>query len=403
MSKLLWGKVFYQDIFAGYLREEPGHRISFIYDASYLQAGHPAIAHTLPLQLHAHVSVDGLLPFFDNLVAEGWLEHAQKRLLGHREGSRFSLLLAFGYDCAGAVSVVDPDPEPLSRALVDPKDPREIALLTSRASLSGVQPKLAVVRDVSGYRPAKIGELSTHIAKFPSLGHDNLVVNEYLTSRAFHALLPQEPIVQLKIGQIHTVNEPALLIERFDRNTEGSRLHFEEFLQLLGKSSRAKYQDSYTAMARFIRDTPGCLQTENYRLYTRILAGLLLGNTDMHLKNFAMFHTAAGLRLSPVYDQVCAIVYGYKTVALAMGNLVDFPLMSLKPKHLIGLGIDFGLSKQAIEMAVMQLGKNCHAAKEAIFESDLGRSAFKDTLIHHMEARWKGTFALIGKTLSKKQ
>ncbi len=51
-------------------------------------------------------------------------------------------------------------------------------------------------------------------------------------------------------------------------------------------------------MADFIRATPGCLPVEIYRLYLRILAGLLLGNTDMHFKNFAMFHTPEGLRLT---------------------------------------------------------------------------------------------------------
>jgi len=48
-------------------------------------------------------------------------------------------------------------------------------------------------------------------------------------------------------------------------------------------------------MADFIQTTPGCLAAEKYRLYARILAGLLLGNTDMHFKNFAMFHTPPGV------------------------------------------------------------------------------------------------------------
>ncbi len=32
MAKLLWGKVYYQDQFAGYLRQEPGERYTFQYD-----------------------------------------------------------------------------------------------------------------------------------------------------------------------------------------------------------------------------------------------------------------------------------------------------------------------------------------------------------------------------------
>ena len=44
----------------------------------------------------------------------------------------------------------------------------EIAALTNRASISGVQPKLFALRDGGSYRPAHTGERSTHIAKLPS-------------------------------------------------------------------------------------------------------------------------------------------------------------------------------------------------------------------------------------------
>ena len=86
------------------------------------------------------------------------------------------------------------------------------------------------------------------------------------------------------------LDEPALLIKRFDRGADG-RIHFEEFNQLLMRSSRTKYEGAHKDMAEFILHTEGCLPTQAYLLYRRILAGFLLGNTDMHLKNFAMFHT----------------------------------------------------------------------------------------------------------------
>jgi serine/threonine-protein kinase HipA len=57
-----------------------------------------------------------LHPFFDNLVVEGWLETAQMRLLGKHQVNRFELLLAFGQDLAGAVSVIDQEPAHLSVA-----------------------------------------------------------------------------------------------------------------------------------------------------------------------------------------------------------------------------------------------------------------------------------------------
>lgn len=133
MAAILWGKVYYQDRFAGLLRQEPGNRCVFTYDESYPNAGLPPIAFTLPLQEAPHVHEDGLHPFFDNLVAEGWLRDAQSRALGVRKSDRFALLLGFGADCAGAVSVLDP--QPVHRIKLELTDPQDFAALASRASL----------------------------------------------------------------------------------------------------------------------------------------------------------------------------------------------------------------------------------------------------------------------------
>jgi len=155
-------------------------------------------------------------------------------------------------------------------------------------------------------------------------------------------------------------------------------------------------------MADFIRQTPGCLPVETYRLYLRILAGLMFGNTDMHLKNFAMIHTEAGLRLTPAYDAVSSALYGYKTIALAIDGTTNIPVGGLKARMLIRLGEEFGLPNPAIHMAIDHLAKHREAAKDTIAQSQTGTADIKDDLIDFMEKRWNGTFALIGKALSKK-
>lgn len=403
MANLLWGKVYFKEHFAGFLREEPGGQVSFTYDENYLNAGHPSIAHTLPLQPGPYISYAGLHPFFDNLAAEGWLEEAQIRLLGKRQASRFELLLAFGQDLAGAVSVIDPDPASLTNTLLDAEDKKEIAVLAGRASLSGIQPKLVAKEKNGVLHPTKIGETSTHIVKFPSRHHDDLVINEYLTTLAFKKLLPDDDVIDLVIGEIAGFSEPALIIKRFDRDHNGGRIHFEEFNQLLGYKSQAKYNGTYKNIADFIYTTKNCLPTEVYRVYVRILAGLLLGNTDMHFKNFAMFHTPSGLRLTPSYDQVAAALYQYKTIALAIYHARDMKISNLKPINIIKLGEEYNLNPTIIKMAVEQLGKNLEAAKQAIAEAPFGTPGIKNQLITMVGKRWNGTFALIGKHLSAKQ
>lgn len=398
MAHLLWGKVYLQNHFAGILQQEPGGGTSFTYDPTYLDASLPPIAHTLPLRTAPYITQHGLHPFFENLIAEGWLEQIQARTLGQHIIDRFALLLAFGMDCAGGIAIVDPEPAQRSDRHLDPK---EIPILTSQFSLSGVQPKLAVIARDGKFYPAKTGELSTHIAKFASQDHPDLLHNEYLSTQALKALLPQEQVVELILGTVEGISEEALMIKRFDRTPTG-RIHFEEFNQLLNYPSAKKYDGSHKEMADFIRTTPGCLPAENLRLLGRILAGLLLGNTDMHFKNFAMLHTTAGLRLSPIYDTVAAALYDYKTVALAITGTHNFRLGDLTARNIIGLTKEFALPMGALQILIRQLKKNKLLAQQVIHDTKVGSPALKQNLTELLEKRWNGTFTLIGKILSKK-
>ncbi len=86
---------------------------------------------------------------------------------------------------------------------------------------------------------------------FPSNNHPNLIFNEYLTLSAFKALLPDDDVAEFSIADIADIagqNESALLIKCFDRSSTG-RIHFEEFNQLLGHSSSAKYDDKTLALS----------------------------------------------------------------------------------------------------------------------------------------------------------
>ncbi len=405
MAAALWGRVYYRDLYAGELRQEPSGRCVFTYDPTYLAGKHPAIAFTLPLRPAPHICEQGLHPFFDNLAAEGWLRDAQARALKVDAGNRFALLLAFGRDCAGAVSVIDP--APLAEPAIDIGDPIAAAALTSRASLSGIQPKLLAVREGRRYRPARRDETSTFIAKLPAGALRDIVENEYLTTIACRALLPDDEIVAPVIAKLDGIEERALVVPRFDRLRSGAKRHFEEFNQLLGKrSGDDKYDASYDDMAAFILDTPGCTPVDAWRLYRRILVCLLTGNTDAHLKNFAMFHTPDGLRLTPAYDLVAAALYPeYRQLALAIGDAANLVLEQLKPKHLVGLSKAYGLDAEVLTEAARNIDRRRKAAEKAVADAAkrVGDEALGTKLLELMERRWNGSFRSIGQLLSKKR
>jgi serine/threonine-protein kinase HipA len=402
MAEALYGNVYYRDAYAGILREEPDGRYTFTYDPEYVGSGNPAVAYTLPLQLGPIYSTGGLHSYFDNLVAEGWLANAQMRSLGLQPHNRFARLLAFGHDCIGAVSVLDP------RARKQPDlhtgTAEEIAALASRASISGVQPKMLAVRTAAGYRPATAREASTHIAKLPSGQLHGIVELEYLTTKAAVELLPGDRTGTLEIAEVSGVRRPCLLVRRFDRATGGAKIHFEEFNQLLDRPSEAKYEGSYAEMADFMRANPRCEAADLDFLFRRVLASILLGNNDAHLKNFGLLYEGAAMRLSPVYDFVAAALYPEynSTLALRLGAGANPGKPgALTARHVEALAKAFTLGRGALLQAVHDLGLRLDAAEQSVSAASHGAKRQKTDLIQFMRKRWNGTFKSIAKSIGK--
>ena len=403
MAINLWGKIYYKDTFAGILSQEAGGRCVFTYDEGYLQSSLPAISYTLPLRAEPHLSEYGLHPFFDNLCAEGWLKNAQARALGLRRDDRFSLLLAFGTDLAGAVSIIDP--EPVGDIKIDRGDPENIAALSARASLSGVQPKLGAIKEGRVFRPVKRGERATYVAKLPSPILPDILGLEYITTQACGALLKEDIVAEMTLAPLKDVAERALFVKRFDRTEDGEQFHFEEFNQLLGNRSEDKYEACYEHMADFIiQNGDICLRAECDTLFRRVMACILTGNTDAHLKNFAMAHTKSGLRLTPSYDLVATACYPqYQTLALGVEGAENMRIGSIGPKNIARLGNLFGLPDRAVILAVSDFASRLDKAHSAVDASkNIGRD-IKDKLHQQMEKRWNGTFDSIGTYLSKRQ
>ncbi|MBI2343835.1 MAG: HipA domain-containing protein [Deltaproteobacteria bacterium] len=404
MAKVRWGKVYLHDRYVGRLQEEPGGRCRFTYDVSYLEAGAPPVAFTLPLRKSPYISERGLPPFFDNLVAEGWLQNAQARALGVDPNNRFALLLGFGIDLIGAISIVDPEPDPRVPMSHD-SDGATLAALRGHASLSGVQRKLLMLQEGTAYRPVGEDELSTHIAKLVSGNLTDVIEVEHLSTLAVAQLLPNDAVVDTHIVSLPDINETALMIPRFDRTRSGKRIHFEEFNQLLGHySGDDKYRGSYEQMGQFVSHTHGCMPAEAGKLFRRLLANLLIGNTDAHFKNFAMFHTQDGLRLTPLYDVVSSAHYvNYRSIALQITGANNLDLHKLEPKHILGLGRGFDLADEFVLAVIAELGERLPYTLQVMEKSAAGSRKLRDELVSKTEKRWNNSFKSIGQLWSKRQ
>src|SRR5207244_1114921 len=155
----------------------------------------------------------------------------------------FGLLLRYGADCIGAVGL---RPAPGSVAKDIP--PNELAANPSR-TLSGIQPKLLVIKHDAAFVPAGPTGAAPYIAKFNSEreGAGSLVRNENLSLRWCGALLGKQEVNEFEIATVE--DKTALVVTRFDRTANGGKLRLEDFAQILnkprGRDFAGKYDASY--------------------------------------------------------------------------------------------------------------------------------------------------------------
>jgi serine/threonine-protein kinase HipA len=101
----------------------------------------------------------------------------------------------------------------------------------------------------------------------------------------------------------------ALAVERFDRAAGGRRIHMEDFAQVFGLFPDDKYGSrSYANIAAVLWAETGDPGT--YEFLRRLVFSVLIGNADMHLKNWSLLYPDGRKPvLSPAYDFVSTVPY----------------------------------------------------------------------------------------------
>lgn len=91
----------------------------------------------------------------------------------------------------------------------------------------------------------------------------------------------------------------------FPRRSEMQMLAMEDFCQLDLRLTQDKYKGSYERCAKIIERYSARKGIDLTELFQRVLFSYLIGNSDMHLKNFSLIETQQGSAtyvLSPAYD-----------------------------------------------------------------------------------------------------
>lgn len=288
----------------------------FSYDRDGL--AQPALGLLMPPSRMSYRSA-ALFPVMDQNLPEGYLFNRIRELFPKQPLTPMHLLALIGTNGIGRLGFTLPDAQPVaaprnvSRADLLHSSGRtglfeELvqAYLSTGIGVAGVQPKILV--------PARATfTVPNLIVKAASPAYPGLAANEYLCLRAARHAGIEVPEFELSDdGQL-------LLIERFDLDTVGGRIGFEDIASLMGLQVRdilsdRKYHGSYEAIAEVLRllNLPAA---DLRRFYAQVALTVMVRNGDGHLKNFGVLYTSeADVRLSPLYDVVTTAIYKYQTV-----------------------------------------------------------------------------------------
>lgn len=262
-----------------------------------------------------------LLPFFSNLLPEGHLRTYLAERADVNPVREFFLLWALGDDTPGATTIRSADgeawpPDAYGDAEDDRENDRRKTAL--RFSLAGIQLKFSAVNEATGGLsiPAK-GVGGSWIVKLPSSQFAGVPENEFSMMTLARLVGMDVPAIELVdvdgIGNLPDgIGAPAgqaLAIERFDRLPGGGSVHIEDFAQVFGvypenKYKKANYRNIASVIAKESDDA------DIAEFIRRLTFNTLIGNTDMHLKNWSMiYHDHRQAALAPAYDFVSTIAY----------------------------------------------------------------------------------------------
>ncbi|MGE0120563.1 MAG: type II toxin-antitoxin system HipA family toxin [Dongiaceae bacterium] len=368
MAKLRQGEVRFKGQRAGRIDERPDGSTLFTYDPGW----NTPIGCPLPILPNVHAWRHGLHPFFQHLTAEGWLRERQASVGNLDQEDDFGLLLRYGGDCIGAVSLHGLDGDRPSPPPAANLEPATKAAVTSLRTLSGVQKKLLVICAGEHYLPAGPDGPAPYIAKFNNDDIPTLVRNETLTLDLARTLLGPQEVVESTNAQVGEVGH-ALVVKRFDRTEVDARLRLEDLCQVLvrprGRQNEYKYDSSYEEAGQAIAAHSVRPEIDRLRFFKLVAVHALLGNCDAHLKNFSLLERPEGLRLAPAYDVVNSIPYrdlGHSTrFALRIDG--DYRQHDRVDRSLlITLARNLGLPDRAVDQALADLHRSAKRVVERL-------------------------------------
>lgn len=177
--------------------------------------------------------------------------------------------------------------------------------VAQRIIVTGVQPKLSLgfTQGKDKNRLTIVGALNgRYILKPPFDLYPQMPEIEALSMLLAQACgIATVPflLIPMKSGEL------AYLTRRIDRTAKDEKYPMEDACQFTGRLTEHKYRGSYEQIAKGIITYAQNPLLEVVKFYQQVIVSFLIGNNDMHLKNFSLIAFKNNqYQLAPAYDMV---------------------------------------------------------------------------------------------------
>ncbi|MCB0535849.1 MAG: HipA domain-containing protein, partial [Saprospiraceae bacterium] len=171
-------------------------------------------------------------------------------------------------------------------------------------TVPGVQPKLSLGWIKDELDKGQSGRLTImnaldgrYILKPQNANFPQMPENEHLSMKLaalFNIDIVPISLIRLKSGEL------CFITKRIDRNLDGTKNHMIDFLQILELED--KYKGTMEMLGKEIGELSVNTLYDKLRFFESTVFNFIIGNNDMHLKNYSMFLSEMGWVLSPSYD-----------------------------------------------------------------------------------------------------
>lgn len=171
-------------------------------------------------------------------------------------------------------------------------------------TVPGVQPKLSLGWLKDELKNGHNGRLTImdaldgqFILKPQNAEYSQMPENEHLTMKLaelFKIQTVPSNMIRLASGEL------CFITKRIDRNADGTKNHMIDFLQILELDD--KYKGTMETLGKTIGELSANTLIDKLRFFEATVFNYIVGNNDMHLKNYSMFLSEVGWVLAPFYD-----------------------------------------------------------------------------------------------------